>query len=58
MRCFYHVLQVDSDVEDEEDVKELFEGNKEAIEGVFKKMDLDGDGQITYAEFDEVESDK
>ena len=51
-------FQVDSDVEDEEDVKELFEGNKEAIEGVFKKMDLDGDGQLTYAEFDEVESDK
>ena len=51
-------LQVDSDVEDEADVEELLAGNQKAIEGVFKKLDLDGDGQVTYEEFDEVESDK
>ena len=51
-------LQVDSDVEDEADVEELLAGNEKAIEGVFKKLDLDGDGQVTYEEFDEVESDK
>merc|ERR1712039_1138844 len=42
------ILQVDSDVEDEADVQNLLAGNEKEIEGVFKKLDKDGDGQVTF----------
>ena len=33
-------------------------GNEKEIEGVFKKLDKDGDGQVTFEEFDDADSDK
>ncbi len=44
--------------EDEADVQNLLAGNEKEIEGVFKKLDKDGDGQVTFEEFDDADSDK
>ena len=52
--CF----QVDSDIEDEADVVNLLAGNEKVIEGVFKNIDANGDGRVTYEEFDAAESGK
>ena len=52
--CF----QVDSDIEDEADVVNLLAGNEKVIEGVFKNIDANGDGCVTYEEFDAAESGK
>ena len=46
-------FQADSDVEDEADVEKLFITQQKGIEGMFEHLDLNGDGQVTFEEFDE-----